>query len=73
MAYLDYDQKLKLSSRIDEVGNQKPTWNDKLIFFVDSELLKPTSCVVFEIYKVERRLFQKDKGKSGLFLFCWKI
>ncbi|KAJ4721717.1 Calcium-dependent lipid-binding domain-containing protein [Melia azedarach] len=61
-AYIDYNKKSKVSSRIDGVGNQNPTWNDKFIFSVDLELLTPTSCIVFQIYKVgNRMLFQKDK------------
>ncbi|KAJ4716345.1 Calcium-dependent lipid-binding domain-containing protein [Melia azedarach] len=61
VAYLDYDEKSKLLSRIDELGSRNPTWNDKFIFCVDSALLNATSCIVFEIYKVGRKLFQKDK------------
>ncbi|KAJ4721706.1 Calcium-dependent lipid-binding domain-containing protein [Melia azedarach] len=63
VAYIDYNKNSKVSSRIDEVGKQNPTWNDKFVFSVDMEMLTPTSCIVFEIYKVENRmLFQKDKS-----------
>ncbi|KAJ4721710.1 Calcium-dependent lipid-binding domain-containing protein [Melia azedarach] len=62
VAYIDCNKKSKVCSRINELGNQNPTWNDKFIFSVDSEMLTPTSCIVFEIYRVGwGMLFQKDK------------
>ncbi|KAI3746696.1 hypothetical protein L6452_09135 [Arctium lappa] len=41
----------KLSTRIDNKGNNNPTWNDKFVFRVDEEFLRcETSAVTVEIY-----------------------
>ena len=41
----------KLSTRIDNKGNNNPTWNDKFVFRVDDEFLRrETSAVTVEIY-----------------------
>lgn len=54
------DPKRKLTSRIDNMGRENPTWNDKFVFMVDDEALNDfTAAMVFEIYCV--RCFRKDK------------
>ncbi|XP_021641332.2 BON1-associated protein 2-like [Hevea brasiliensis] len=60
VAYIDPDKKLK--SRVDRFGHTNPTWNDKVVFAIDSELQlrRPNACLVFEIYKV-RRLKKDEK------------
>ncbi|KAL3634432.1 hypothetical protein CASFOL_021486 [Castilleja foliolosa] len=41
----------KLASRVDNEGNNNPTWNDKFVFRVDEEFLrKDSSAVMIEIY-----------------------
>lgn len=41
----------KLSTRIDSIGHNNPTWNDKFVFRVDDEFLrKETSAVMIDIY-----------------------
>lgn len=40
----------KLSTRVDEEGNNNPTWNDKFVFRVDEEFLRQdSSAVMIEI------------------------
>ncbi|CAL1384349.1 unnamed protein product [Linum trigynum] len=41
----------KLSTRVDSLGHNRPTWNDKFVFRVDEEFLySDTSAVTIEIY-----------------------
>lgn len=41
----------KLSTRVDTLGHNNPTWNDKFVFRVDDEFLSAdTSAVMIEIY-----------------------
>ncbi|XP_002511946.2 uncharacterized protein LOC8286712 [Ricinus communis] len=47
------DSTAKLRTRIDRVGGENPTWNDKFLFKVTPEILsRETSGVSFEIYAV---------------------
>ncbi|CAI0383145.1 unnamed protein product [Linum tenue] len=43
----------KLSTRVDSLGHNRPTWNDKFVFRVDEEFLySDTSAVTIDIYAV---------------------
>ncbi|CAN1144864.1 hypothetical protein LINPERPRIM_LOCUS16863 [Linum perenne] len=43
----------KLSTRVDSLGHNRPTWNDKFVFRVDEEFLySETSAITIEIYAV---------------------
>ncbi|CAN0904907.1 hypothetical protein LINGRAHAP2_LOCUS23367 [Linum grandiflorum] len=43
----------KLSTRVDSLGHNRPTWNDKFVFRVDEEFLySDTSAITIEIYAV---------------------
>ncbi|KAK9279814.1 hypothetical protein L1049_013496 [Liquidambar formosana] len=52
-AFAWVDPSIKLRTRIDKVGGENPTWNDKFLFRVNSDFLSSdTSAVSVEIYAV---------------------
>ncbi|KAF8412711.1 hypothetical protein HHK36_000680 [Tetracentron sinense] len=54
------DPESKLTSRIDTIGHENPTWNDKFVFAINGETLgNMNSALVIEIYCV--RYFCMDK------------
>ncbi|KAF6172951.1 hypothetical protein GIB67_006327 [Kingdonia uniflora] len=47
------DSAIKIRTRVDRIGGENPTWNDKFIFRVSSDFLSnPTSAVSVEIYSI---------------------
>ncbi|OVA06729.1 C2 calcium-dependent membrane targeting [Macleaya cordata] len=62
------DPSRKLTSRIDSVGGENPTWNDKFVFVIDDKIHnKINSTLVIEIYRIRSKKiysfgsFGKDK------------